>query len=174
MSIAQLDPTVWTKLPAISGVYALQLFLSEPVNMKIGGLGTACLSPGSSVYIGSARGPGGIRARLGRHLRGGGVLRWHVDYLRNVSVPVAVAYFPASPENQPDGPLECCWSRTLAALPGWQVPFPYFGSSDCRSGCPAHLVATIEPSSLPQLQAHILAAAVGAPQEAVCVLPPPE
>ena len=31
--------------------------------------------------------------------------------------------------------------QALAALPNACVPIPHFGASDCRMGCPAHLIA---------------------------------
>jgi Uri superfamily endonuclease len=39
-----------------------------------------------------------------------------------------------------DMPLECAWSRALAALPGAMMPVRGLGASDCRSGCAAHLI----------------------------------
>jgi Uri superfamily endonuclease len=39
-----------------------------------------------------------------------------------------------------DESLECVWSQALAALPGATIPVRGLGSSDCRSGCGAHLV----------------------------------
>ena len=37
------------------------------------------LAPGCYVYAGSARGPGGIRARVRRHLRPDKTPHWHID-----------------------------------------------------------------------------------------------
>ena len=126
------------KLPEARGAYALVLRMERPALLRVGVLGEAPFPAGVYVYLGSARGPGGIRARLGRHLRGEGHPRWHVDYLRAVARPVAYAFTTAPP---PDRPWECIWSQALAALPETWVPLPGFGASDCRQGCPAHLVA---------------------------------
>jgi Uri superfamily endonuclease len=90
---------------------------------------------GDYFYIGSAHGAGGLRARVGRHLRGDGKRHWHIDYLRAVVEVQAVLYTVA------DKSLECVWSQALAQLPGALIPIPHFGSSDCRSGCAAHLMA---------------------------------
>lgn len=114
------------------------LRLAEPVRLRVGALGMWDLPAGLYVYLGSARGPGGVRARLGRHLRGGGRPRWHVDYLRAVAHPVAWGYTVAP---APGLPWECFWSQRLAAAPHAWMPVPGFGASDCRHGCPAHLVA---------------------------------
>jgi len=40
------------------------------------------LLPGYYIYIGSAFGPGGVRARMLRHLRADKPKHWHIDYLR--------------------------------------------------------------------------------------------
>jgi Uri superfamily endonuclease len=51
------------------------------VRIRVGSLGTFTFAPGFYLYIGSARGPGGLRARIERHLRKDKVKRWHIDYL---------------------------------------------------------------------------------------------
>ncbi len=124
-------------LPPASGAYALALRLEHGIQLQVGKLGTAFFPAGVYFYLGSAHGPGGIRARLGRHLQGGVRLRWHVDYLRAVAVPAAWAI---TTDPAPGLPWECTWSQRLAALPEAWIPLPGFGASDCRYGCPAHLI----------------------------------
>lgn len=119
--------------PPEPGVYALFFWLDGPLNLAVGWLGVGWLVPGWYVYVGSARGPGGLAARVGRHLRVDKRLRWHVDYLTRHVLPAAVAT-TVSPTVQ-----ECTWVRGLLAVPGVAVPWPGFGSSDCPR-CPAHLV----------------------------------
>ena len=121
-------------LPSAPGTYALALRLATPVEIGIAGR-RVHLPPGLYIYVGSAHGPGGLRARLGRHLRGDGRPRWHIDALRSVSEVVGwhVAVSPLR--------LECVWAQALASLPGAAIPVPGFGASDCRAACPAHLVA---------------------------------
>ena len=125
------------KLPEARGAYALVLRMERPALLRVGALGEASFPAGVYVYLGSARGPGGIQARLGRHLRGSSRPRWHVDYLRAVAVPVAWA---VTTDPAPGLPWECAWSQRLAALPEAWIPLPGFGASDCRQGCPAHLI----------------------------------
>jgi Uri superfamily endonuclease len=105
------------------------------------------LSPGCYAYIGSARGPGGLRARLARHVRASKPLRWHIDYL-TAAAPVIHIYYRAIPT-----PLECRWAQVLAGLPGATIPAPGFGSSDCRNGCAAHLMRLPYDYELPELAA---------------------
>lgn len=121
-------------LPLAAGTYALALRLAQSVELTIAGR-NAHLPPGLYVYVGSAHGPGGVRARLGRHLRGDGRPRWHIDTLRAVAEVVGW-HAVVSPLR-----LECAWAQALAYLPGAAIPVPGFGASDCRRGCAAHLVA---------------------------------
>jgi Uri superfamily endonuclease len=55
------------------------------------------------VYVGSALGPGGLAARIGRHRRQNKLGRWHVDYLRAVT-QVEEVWYATLPERQ-----ECFW-----------------------------------------------------------------
>jgi Uri superfamily endonuclease len=143
-------------LPASRGVYVLQLYVAHPQSLVIGRLGQYGLPVGHYFYVGSAHGGGGLRARVGRHLHGAGTLHWHVDYLRAVSEVQAVLYTVT------DRRLECEWSRALAQLPRAFIPVPHFGSSDCRSGCGAHLVALPRHSRLTSI-AKVLSAAATLP-----------
>jgi len=80
-------------------------------------------------YVGSALGPGGLRGRLKHHLAAAPRPRWHIDWLRRASEPVAV-WLQASPQRQ-----ECAWAALLAER---ATPVASgFGSSDCR--CRTHL-----------------------------------
>lgn len=121
-------------LPEQPGTYALILRLAAPATF-VYRRRVSEASAGRYVYIGSARGPGGVRGRLGRHIRGAGQPRWHVDALREVARVEGWAYTLAAE------PLECGWVRALLGQPGVYAPWLGFGSSDCRQGCPAHLLA---------------------------------
>jgi Uri superfamily endonuclease len=130
-----------TDLPALPGAYILEFWLPQSVELAVGRLGRRRFPAGAAFYLGSARGPGGLKARLGRHLRPGEVARphWHIDTLHGIAQRRAVAYL-VQPGAAPGPPLECRWSHRLAELPGALLPLPGFGASDCRAGCPAHLV----------------------------------
>jgi len=143
MNIESLDSLAGVGvLPNLPGVYALHLHLAQPTQLAVGKLGVFNLRPGEYVYVGSARGPGGLRARLGRHLQGNGIAHWHIDALRQVC---QVRFFlcrtnPTGVEPPAGIPLECSWSQALAAYPGAAIPMPGFGASDCRHRCAAHLI----------------------------------
>jgi Uri superfamily endonuclease len=115
------------------GTYALLLRSSDACTLEVGALGTMTVQPGAYVYVGSAFGPGGVRARVQRHARGDGATHWHVDYLRTVTTLDAVWYTHDSTRR------ECDWASVLRDLSTARVPLSGFGASDCA--CPAHLVA---------------------------------
>ena len=117
-------------LPREPGTYALALRLDEIHHLVIGALGPWTFPAGCYLYVGSAWGPGGLRARLSRHLRGDGRPHWHIDVLRRVGTPAALWLAPQEH-------LECIWARYLAAQPEVTIPVPRFGASDCH--CPSHL-----------------------------------
>ncbi len=126
-------------LPSAGGSYVLEVHLGEGWSIEVGRLGQGYFPSGLYWYLGSAYGPGGLRARLGHHLRGAPehAPRWHVDYLRRLAVPRAIAIV-ALPRAE-TLPLECVWSQALAAQEGVSLPLKGFGASDCRAACSAHL-----------------------------------
>jgi len=117
-------------LPPIGGAYAIVIETRRPADMTLRGVNLR-LSPGRYLYCGSARGPGGIRARVGRHLRKSKAQRWHVDRLTGIGRVCGVIVAP-------DG-SECALFARFSGLKGAEVPAPGFGSSDCRR-CAAHLL----------------------------------
>lgn len=120
------------ELPDSPGTYLLGLEVIRPVSRTVGALGVVEVPPGVLIYVGSALGPGGLRARLGRHLFGGGKLRWHIDYLREICPPVA-AWWQTGRTRR-----EHAWARALLRLDGARVLRARFGASDCA--CESHLV----------------------------------
>jgi Uri superfamily endonuclease len=121
------------------GAYVLLIELAAPLALDIPRRGAATLGPGRYAYAGSAYGPGGLKARIGRHLRPDKPRRWHVDRLTAAGRVIGVRALP--------GARECELVRDLLEVSGTSIPVPGFGSSDCRS-CPAHLVL-LPPVDLP-------------------------
>ena len=119
-------------LPSDGGVYALVIELAERVQVRLGRR-AAELGPGLYVYIGSARGPGGLRARVERHLRREKKVKWHVDQLTTAASRVLAVVYALSEGR------ECALTPHLEQL-GFRHPVPGFGSSDCSSGCTSHLL----------------------------------
>jgi Uri superfamily endonuclease len=123
------------------GTYALILNLPDSVaDICVGRLGRFHFPAGWYVYAGSARGPGGLAARLARHLRSLKLLHWHIDYLRAYASPVEIWYATGMQRQ------ECSWARALLGLSGASVPVPRFGASDCR--CSTHLIHFTTPPDL--------------------------
>jgi len=115
--------------PAAPGTYVLVLSCRSERRIRVGRLGPFRLRPGYYLYVGSAFGPGGLRARIGHHRRRALRPHWHIDYLRRYARLEAVWCAPGVR-------AEHEWAAAIAALPGARGA-PGFGSSDCS--CPAHL-----------------------------------
>jgi Uri superfamily endonuclease len=122
----------------ISGSYLLLLKVTQLTKVQVGKLGELSINPGFYVYSGSAFGPGGLGARVGRHLRPHKKLRWHIDYLRQC-VEDVVAYYQTGARS------ECLFANELK-LAGGEIPMKGFGSSDCK--CESHLIYFIDPAPI--------------------------
>lgn len=148
-------------LPNTPGSYALLFHLAAALcDIPVGRLGRVDLAPGLWIYCGSAHGPGGLGARLRRHLAKEKSQRWHIDALTCRASPVAVLLEEEPERAAPIQRLECTWIQHLLAQPGFRAPIPGFGSSDCSAGCPAHLVHHPDPLDGKQIQ-HWLARCSG-------------
>lgn len=113
------------------GTYALLLRAAASGQVEVGRHGVMPVRRGWYVYVGSARGPGGLRARLAHHLRPVRRPHWHVDYLRQRAAvrEIWAAYNRRADEHR--------WAKVFAVTQGVQIPGEGFGSSDCA--CRAHL-----------------------------------
>jgi Uri superfamily endonuclease len=137
------------------GTYALILSLPHSAaDICIGRLGRFYFPAGWYAYAGSARGPGGLAARLARHLRPLKPLHWHIDYFRAHARPVEIWYASGTQRR------ECAWAHALLGLPGASIPVPRFGASDCC--CSTHL---IHFAMLPDLMAFTNAVGVSVSRE---------
>jgi Uri superfamily endonuclease len=109
------------------GTYVLILYAAQPLPpITIGKLCDLSVTPGYYLYIGSALGPGGVRARVAHHCRTAHKLRWHIDYLR-AHLELIEIWYTLDPE-----PREGEWVTHLQAMPGMTQPVPGFGASDSR------------------------------------------
>ena len=112
------------------GSYVVILRNRQHVRVEIGRLRTLKIDPGYFIYVGSAFGPGGVRARVLRHSRKAKALHWHVDYLRE-KTGFDSAWYSHDPRK-----LEHAWAEVFSRLPGYSA-IEGFGCSDCR--CHSHL-----------------------------------
>ena len=115
------------------GTYALILQSNSNETIQVGRWGGLDLQPGYYIYVGSAFGPGGVRARLSRHLRTDKRKHWHIDYLREYVTPVE-AWVSYETEH-----LEHRWAGILSEKPEL-ILIRDFGCSDCN--CQSHLFFT--------------------------------
>lgn len=91
----------------------------------------AALEPGLYAYCGSAKGPGGLGARLSRHLSANKMMHWHVDHLTHAGDIVDAA--------AELGGCECGLVKRIQSRGGTEVPLRGLGSSDCKE-CASHLI----------------------------------
>jgi len=99
------------------GAYALLIKLEETLRAKAGAK-SALLAPGLYVYCGSAKGSGGIAARIGRHMRHGKRAHWHVDQLTSVGTALGpgFSWTAASARSTKNSPAGQFLSTVSAAL----------------------------------------------------------
>jgi len=120
----------------MKGAYMLIIRIKHPVSIQIKSLGEITFESGWWVYVGSAMGTGStsLENRLNRHFRKEKTIYWHIDYLLAANTELAEAIWAESSE-----PIECSLAQFLSANDDF-VPGPKrFGSSDCHSGCVAHI-----------------------------------
>lgn len=119
-------------IPARGGTYVLLMQLQQQRNIVVGGLGSHDMPGGYYCYVGSAFGPGGLRARLHHHARLAKSPHWHIDYLRHHAPLVEIWYTQTQLKREHD------YASLLRAMSMARVPVAGFGASDCK--CSSHLV----------------------------------
>ncbi len=119
------------KLPASKGVYVLHLTLEHKTTITVGAMSEQTFEAGHYFYVGSAKGSGGLLARLSRHWRTDKAKKrhWHIDYL------------------QDEMRLKGCWVTTDDHLSECELA-EVFGKSECQAighlgssdcDCPSHV-----------------------------------
>jgi Uri superfamily endonuclease len=118
------------KQASTGGTYVLLLECAVKAELSIGKLGSMKTGPGYYLYVGSAFGPGGVRARIKHHRKTALLPHWHIDYLRPVAGLVeAWCVYGRRCEHE--------WAQILLQSENIETPLPCFGSSDCA--CETHL-----------------------------------
>jgi Uri superfamily endonuclease len=120
-----------------TGIYALVMKLEKGQTITFDKKGThQKFALGYYVYIGSARGPGGLKSRVRRHQNrrvDGKRMHWNVDYFRELA-PIGEVWYSYTQSDQ----LEHDWAQSIARMYRASVPFAGFGTNDCGQGCDAH------------------------------------
>ncbi len=115
------------------GTYAIIYHCPRQVRILVGSLGELRFNKGYYIYVGSAFGPGGVRARVMRHQQHQEKQHWHVDYLSEKMTFVEAWYTHDTRR------LEHAWAELFGR--GQCFAYPRgFGSSDCK--CYSHLFVT--------------------------------
>lgn len=115
----------------LTGTYVLVIRLQKSKKISVGRLGVLSFQKGYYLYIGSAFGPGGLNARIQRHLRRTKKHHWHVDHLASEETIIDI-WFSGLEDKQ-----ECGWANRLERITELKRPVTGFGSSDCS--CRSHL-----------------------------------
>ena len=125
------------QMPTDPGTYILILSLSGSHEIVIGKLGALNFLPGWYAYVGSAMGPGGLAARINRHLKTKKKMHWHIDYLRPFTsvIGAVVASGKEKKEHQ--------WATNLNKPPFPGTAINDFGCTDCN--CRSHLFRFSQP-----------------------------
>ena len=121
--------SVLRRMESRAGTYALVLSSTADRIIRIGRLGRTQTHSGFYVYVGSAFGPGGVRARVGHHQIRSVRPHWHIDFLRACTTLEQVWY------SYDLVPREHHWARLLRR--GASACVEGFGCSDCK--CESHL-----------------------------------
>ena len=118
-------------LPSAPGTYILILQSSAEHHVTVGALGILELNLGFYAYVGSALGPGGLRARLAYHCGQVRSPHWHIDYLRRHTTLREIWFSQGASDR------EHRWAEALEADTKAGIPLARFGASDCA--CRSHL-----------------------------------
>jgi Uri superfamily endonuclease len=113
------------------GTYALILSCASNASIQVGRLGTMQLQRGYYVYMGSALGPGGLRARIAHHQKLSTRPHWHIDYLRAHTRLRSVWLWYDGRRHEHE------WARAMQKAQDATIPLMGFGASDCS--CLSHL-----------------------------------
>ena len=113
------------------GTYSLILKLENDQHIEIGKLGKFLFKKGYYVYSGSALGGFG---RVKYQLKKNKNKRWHIDYLLDNAKIIKI--FLSEVEKNYEHEV----SKSLSNSKNAEVLVRGFGSSDCKEGCPSHLI----------------------------------
>jgi Uri superfamily endonuclease len=122
------------EIPALPGHYVIAGRAPASFKVQKKSWGLITFPAGNYFYCGSAHGPGGLLARVNRHLNRTDKTFWHFDYIKN-NLNIDQVWWQVNQVN-----LECETAQFIAALPNTHIPLEGFGASDCRKGCRAHLI----------------------------------
>ena len=130
--IETINDKTLRQLPKVAGAYVLVIELAADLTLQNKRFAGTILPKGTYLYCGSAKGPGGIAARVKRHCKATKKPHWHVDELTSNGAGRVVSVLVVPGGNE-------CELRAHLQGPDGGIPAPGFGSSDCAS-CQSHLI----------------------------------
>jgi len=121
----------------MQGVYTLIISLSQGEKITVGKLGITFFPAGYHIYTGSALGSNStsLFGRIRRHLSKEKKKHWHIDYLLDATVSKVVCVILSETTLRKEHEVV----NSLEVSSKFRTVMKGFGSSDCRSGCTAHL-----------------------------------
>lgn len=117
-------------IPALPGTYLLEFESLADISVMVGRRGQLHLQPGFYIYIGSAFGPGGLRARVRHHASISPRPHWHLDYIRP-QLELLDVWFSTMNKR-----LEHAWADAMVYTMHMNIPMQGLGASDCK--CESH------------------------------------
>ena len=114
------------------GTYMLFIYLKNNINVIVSRK-KFMLKKGYYIYVGSAFGNGGIKARVKRHLRKQKRIHWHIDHITGTEESEIIAIALATEQQ-----VECIISSILSSIND-VTPIFGFGNTDCKDHCESHL-----------------------------------
>jgi Uri superfamily endonuclease len=132
---------ILNNIPSDKGTYIIILSVKRGGHIRIGRLGIFEIAEGYYAYVGSAHGSGGMKARIRYHIQRVDKPRWHIDYFKQLAVPIEVWFTTAGLR------LEKNWAEIMNNWSWFNKTIAGFGSSDYHRGHVTHLFYTKrEPS----------------------------
>jgi len=137
------------QIPNTPGSYVFIGELPGEAEIELGAFGRILLHAGIYFYCGSARGLGGLHARIARHIRNPKKKHWHFDYLRPYLILLRVWWC-----GYPIGECDLC--RLIIESKNVSLPVAGFGSSDCCNSCRSHLAFVSSRASLQTIETRLV------------------
>ena len=81
------------RIPVLPGAYLLLIELREVIFVWLPNKPSVILASGRYIYAGSAYGPGGLKARVSRHMRRAKARRWRIDQLTETGNVIGASVF---------------------------------------------------------------------------------
>ena len=117
-------------IPALRGAYLLVFKSDTTESIAVGRMGLLEMVTGYYLYVGSAFGSGGLRARVRHHCGVSQRPHWHLDYIRP-RLSLHTVWYSTEAHR-----LEHAWADSMYYTMQMPIPMPGLGATDCK--CNSH------------------------------------